>query len=120
MPLNKETKPSKAVWFFQIIFFCQVIFASSINFSSLFRISMWDVSNENLRSSTYEKLSYDPNITQKMFIMANKKDPNVRLFFNENMIVNYGFNTVVSERYTSLYIFKNKMTRQDFGDYGCQ
>lgn len=67
------------------------------------KITNWDVSNENLRSSTYEILTHDPNITQKMFMMAHNEDPNAHLYFNENMIVNYGFSTVALEDRAVMY-----------------
>lgn len=57
-------------------------------------LSHWDVNNENLDGDVYEQLTGNPNITTLMFKKVHAVVPTVKLFINDNSIVQYSKNTV--------------------------
>lgn len=57
-------------------------------------LSHWDVNNENVKGDAYEVLTGNPNITTVMFKKVHAEVPSVKLFINDNSIVQYSKSTV--------------------------
>ncbi|PVD25617.1 hypothetical protein C0Q70_13276 [Pomacea canaliculata] len=56
-------------------------------------VQHWDVNNENLHGSWYQRTLHDINYDLELFREAHAADPNVHLFLNDYGVVMYGDST---------------------------
>ena len=67
----------------------------------IFRLTHWDVNNEQQHGDWYEQKVGDQEIMEWMFEETYRQDPNVLLFLNDFAVVRDGQQTVVRVYFTS-------------------